>query len=106
MAHSKNSHGHALHDGISTGEWRDRKGGEITGLAGVCRLRLVEPGPATAWERGGLLWHPSGIGEGVAQQQLNLGVEAPKLVRRPPGEGIVHRRVNPEEDRLALAGHE
>jgi hypothetical protein len=53
-----------------------------------------------------MLGHPAGIGEGSAQQQLDLRIEAAELIRRPPTQRVVHGRIEAEQDRLALSGHE
>jgi hypothetical protein len=53
-----------------------------------------------------LLGHPAGVIQGPAQEQLDLGIEAPQLVRGPPGQRVVHRRVKPERDLLAFPVHE
>jgi hypothetical protein len=53
-----------------------------------------------------LLRHPTGVGEGASQEQLDLGIDAAELVRRPPGERVVHRGVDAEENRLTVPRHE
>jgi hypothetical protein len=53
-----------------------------------------------------LLRHPPRISQGAAQDQLDLRVDAAELIRRPPGQRIVHRRVHAQQDRLALSSHE
>jgi hypothetical protein len=35
-----------------------------------------------------------------------VGIEATELVVGPPGEGVVHNRINAEQDRFAIALHE
>jgi hypothetical protein len=70
------------------------------------RLALVSPRPASPRQGGGLLRHPAGVGEGTSKEQFDLGVEAAKLVLCPPSQCVVHGRVDAEEDRLAVAGHE
>jgi hypothetical protein len=48
--------------------------------------------------------HPAGVGQGPPEQELDLGVGAAQLVPGPPGQGVVHGRVQPEQDALAF-GH-
>ena len=81
-------------------------GSTRTGSPGVRRLTLASPRPASARQRGGLLRHPAGVGEGASKEQLDLGIEAAELFRRPPGQCVVHRRVDAEENRLAVPSHE
>jgi hypothetical protein len=40
-----------------------------------------------------MLRHPAGVAERLAQKHLDLGVEAAELIRGPPGERIMDRRV-------------
>jgi hypothetical protein len=42
----------------------------------------------------------------MAEEHLDVGVEAAELVGRPAGEGVVDRRVDAEENLFALAAHE
>jgi hypothetical protein len=58
------------------------------GAAGPAHL----PGPAG---------QPPRLGEGPAQQELDLGVGAAELVGGPPGQGVVDGRVQPQQDALA-----
>ena len=48
---------------------------------------------------------PSGVGQRAAQQELDLGVGAAQLVTGPPGQGVMHRRVEPQQHALTLAHH-
>ena len=41
--------------------------------------------------------------ERAAQQELDLGVGAAQLVGGPPGQGVVHGRIEPQQHALALA---
>jgi hypothetical protein len=52
-----------------------------------------------------VLRHAAGVIERPAQQHLDVGVEAAKLVCGPPGEGVVDCRVDPQEDLLAFLTH-
>jgi hypothetical protein len=61
---------------------------------------------------GGAAWTPLGcdtagqpprVGEGAAQQELDLGVSAAQFVRGPPGQGVMNGWVQPQQDALALA---
>jgi hypothetical protein len=67
---------------------------------------LVSPRPAPARQRAGLLGHPAGVRQGTSQDQLYLGVETAELVRRPPGECVMHRRIHAEEKLLPFPTHE
>lgn len=73
---------------------------------GLRLLPLASPRPAPPGQRAGLFRHPAGVGEGAAQEQLDLGVDATELVCCPPDQRVVHRRVQPDEDRLAVPRHE
>ena len=46
---------------------------------------------------------PPGVGERAAQQELDLGVGAAQLVTGPPGQGVMYRRVQPQQHFLTLA---
>jgi hypothetical protein len=46
---------------------------------------------------------PPGVGQRAAEQELNLGVGAAQFVGGPPAQRIVHGRVQPQQDVLALA---
>ena len=59
---------------------------------------------AASWKRPRLPWHPAGVLERAAQEELDLRVAASKLVLRPPRDGVVDCRVEPQEDALAI-GH-
>ena len=65
-------------------------------------LWFPRPGPASPRQGGGLLGHPAGLGQGLAQQHLDLGVHAPELVVGPAGQRIVHRRVDSEQNLAAV----
>src|ERR1700760_4843049 len=41
---------------------------------------------------------PAGVSEGPAEQELDLGVGAAQFVAGPPGQGVVHGRIEPEQD--------
>ncbi|HLW94229.1 MAG TPA: hypothetical protein VKS25_02525 [Solirubrobacteraceae bacterium] len=43
--------------------------------------------------------------EGTAQEHLDVGVQASKVVARPAREGVVNRRIDPQEYLLALTAH-
>jgi hypothetical protein len=45
---------------------------------------------------------PPGLGERPAEHELDLGVRAAQLVGGPPGEGIVHGRIQAQQDALAF----
>jgi len=45
-------------------------------------------------------WQPPGLAERPAEQELDLGVRAAQLVSRPPGEGVVHGRIQAQENAL------
>jgi hypothetical protein len=62
-------------------------------------------GPAASGHRSHCSGHPAGVLEGVSQQQLDLSVEAAKVVIGPPREGIVDRRVDAQQDLLSLSAH-
>ncbi len=47
----------------------------------------------------------SGVGESPPQHELDLGVGTPQLVCRPPRQGVVNGRVEPQQDAFSL-GHE
>jgi hypothetical protein len=49
--------------------------------------------------------HAAFVVERATQDQLDLSVEAAQFVRGPPGEGIVDRGVDAQEDCLALMPH-
>lgn len=53
-----------------------------------------------------MLRHPAGVGQGAPEQQLDVGVETAELVRRPPRERVVHRRIDTEEYLLSVSTHE
>ena len=44
---------------------------------------------------------PAGLGEGAAQDDLDLGVDRAQIVGSPFGDGCVDCRVQPEQDLLA-----
>ncbi|EGJ77180.1 hypothetical protein STTU_4391 [Streptomyces sp. Tu6071] len=62
--------------------------------------RTVRPPrrPSPARDRGRRGRQPARLGEGAAEQVLDLRVAAAQLVGRPAGEGVVHLRVEPQED--------
>jgi hypothetical protein len=72
----------------------------------VCAFLRLRPRPAALREWPGLLRHPAGVCERAAKQELDLGVEAAKLVCCPARERVVHNRVDAKEDGLALTAHE
>jgi hypothetical protein len=51
----------------------------------------------------GLAGHPPRIGQRSAEQELYLGVGTAQLVGGPPGEGVVNRWVEPQQDTFAFA---
>src|SRR6185437_16662485 len=57
-------------------------------------------GPAHGSDLAG---QPPGVGQGTAQEELDLGVGAAQLVGGPPGQGVVDRRVQAQQETLALA---
>jgi len=46
---------------------------------------------------------PPGFGERSPEHELDLGVGAAQLVRRPPGQRVMHGRIKPEQDALTLS---
>jgi hypothetical protein len=62
--------------------------------------------PTAARQRGSMLGHPARIGQGSAQQHLDLCVEAAELIRRPSTERVVHGRIEAKQNWLALSVHE
>src|SRR5579864_5076030 len=83
----------------------------VTGSKSTISLNLhsftpAHPRAAPARQRAGPLRHPARAVEGTSQQQLDLRVDAAEVVCRPPGECVVHRRVDAQEDLLAGARHE
>jgi len=62
--------------------------------------------PTSARQRDSMPGHPARISQGSPQQQLNLCVEAAELIRGPPTQRVVHGRIEAEQDRLAVSGHE
>ena len=46
---------------------------------------------------------PPGVGQGAAQEELDLGVGAAQFVGGPPGQGVVDGGVEPQQETLALA---
>jgi benzoate membrane transport protein len=55
--------------------------------------------------RARLAGHPPRVRQGTAQQELDLGIGAAHLIGGPPRQGVVDRRVEPQQDALAL-GHD
>jgi hypothetical protein len=49
--------------------------------------------------------HPAGIIESASQEHLDLGVEAAEIISGPPREGVVDRRVDTQQNLLALFAH-
>src|SRR5690606_11535059 len=45
------------------------------------------------------------VGEGLAEQELDLGVGAAEFVACSAGQGVVDRGVQPEQDALTLVRH-
>ena len=62
--------------------------------------------PTSARQRSSILGHPARIGKGLPQQRLDLCVEAAELIRRPPTQRVMHGRIEAEQDRFAIPGHE
>ena len=58
--------------------------------------------PAPPGQGPGALGHPSGLLEGSAQQHLDVGIQAAELIGRPPGQGIMHSGIDPQEYLLAI----
>jgi hypothetical protein len=52
----------------------------------------------------GLAGHPPRVGQRSAEQEFDLGVGAAQLVGGPPGEGVVNRWIEPQQDTFAF-GH-
>jgi hypothetical protein len=48
----------------------------------------------------------AGIGQGPAEQVLDLGVGAAQVVGRPAGQRVVHHGIQPEQDLLAFDSHD
>ncbi len=46
---------------------------------------------------------PPGFGERAPEQELDLGIRAAQLVRRPPGQRVMHGGIKPEQDALTLS---
>jgi len=69
------------------------------GLAGRAAARR-SAGPA---HRSNPAGKPPGVGEGAAQQELDLGVGAAQFVGCPSGKGVVDGWVEPQQDALAFA---
>src|ERR1019366_6741207 len=47
-------------------------------------------------------WQPPGLGERPAEHELDLRVRAAQLVGGPPGGGVVHGRIQAQQDALAF----
>jgi hypothetical protein len=47
-------------------------------------------------------WQPPGLGERPAEHELDLGVRAPQLVIGPPGEGVVHGRIQAQQNAFSF----
>ncbi len=62
-------------------------------------------GPPPPGYGGGSLRHPPGVVEGAPHQHLDVGVQAPELIGRPPGQRVVNRGVEAQRDLLALSAH-
>jgi hypothetical protein len=67
---------------------------------------IGRPRPAAPGHRPRFSGHPAGVIEGASQQHLDLSVEAAELVSRPPGQGVVDRWVDTQQNLLALGTHE
>jgi hypothetical protein len=46
---------------------------------------------------------PPDLGARAAQHHLDLGVGAAQFIGGPPGQRVVHGRIKPQQDRLALS---
>jgi hypothetical protein len=69
----------------------------------VGRLRFSWP---TALGHGrDLSGHPAGVIESASQEHLDLGVEAAEVGSGPPGQGVVDRWVDAQQQLLALGAH-
>jgi hypothetical protein len=64
---------------------------------GGARPRRVPASPAPSRAPG----QPPRIGQGAAQQEVDLSVRAAQLVRCPPDQSVVHGRLQPEQYLLA-----
>jgi hypothetical protein len=53
----------------------------------------------------GVFGHPTCAGEGLAQEHLDVRVDAAELICRPPGERVVHIGVDAEQDLFAALAH-
>jgi hypothetical protein len=60
---------------------------------------------AASWQRPDSGWHAARIGQGAAQQHVNLRIQAAELVVRPPREGVVQGRIESEQQLFALRAH-
>jgi hypothetical protein len=58
--------------------------------------------PTALGQRPSPLRHSPGIAEGSAQQHLDVGIEAPELIGRPLGEGVVDRGIDSQQYLLAV----
>jgi hypothetical protein len=74
--------------------------------AAVCvpvTLRPAARGPAGPAHLPDLSGQPPGFGERAPEQELDLRVGAAQLIRRPPGQRVMHGRIKPEQDALTLS---
>ena len=67
-----------------------------------CPILSLLAGPASP-SHGSGVGIPAGLGEGAAQDDLDLGVDRAQIVGSPFGDGCVDCRVQPEQDLLAPA---
>ena len=80
--------------------WMARRQPRFPTLGGALARRR----PAATRETAGLARHTPRLAQRPAQDELDLRVAAPQVIPRPPRDRVVDRRVQPEEDALAL-GH-
>jgi 2-desacetyl-2-hydroxyethyl bacteriochlorophyllide A dehydrogenase len=71
----------------------------LLGFDGIARLLGRTARPAL---RGDPAGEPSRVGQGAAEQELDLGVGTAQLVGRPAGQRVVDGRVEPQQDVLPL----
>jgi hypothetical protein len=71
----------------------------------VNQRRLAGGWSASARQRTHLLGHPAGIGQRVAQQHLDLGVDTAELVIGPARQSIMDRWVDAKEYLLPVLTH-
>jgi hypothetical protein len=71
---------------------------------GVCAIIRVARWTAGAAHLPDVSGQAAGVGQGPAEQELDLGVGAAQFVAGPPGQRVVHGRVEAQQDALAF-GH-